>query len=428
MVITDGYLAGGGRVDQLITALIEAGLDAVYFDGTVPDPTTASLDAGLRAVRDRRRPPRRIRWGQSDGHRESPGSARRRRRLDARLQGAPPQRQLRPPGGCRTDHGRQWFGGHPVPRSSTDSESDEKMLCIGRAFLPVAAIVDFELTMTMPPRLTADTGIDALTHAVEAYVSRKNNPFSDGFGLSAITTIGRNLRRASHRRLRPRGPGSDDAGLHAGGDRILELERGPGPRDEPADQAHFHLAHGLSNAMLFPAVTRFSLSAATSPVRRLRAFGCADSDTSDEMAAERLVDAIVDLCRDLAVPTPGECGIDRDRWFGLSRIDGRAGTGVGVARQQPASSECGRDRSRSTPRSTADRHRVGTTADRQCGVGLLIAAGNQMGLAARRERRAAGSRSAGELVMAGKSEVVRWHARQRRSSTPPTGTTRLDNV
>ena len=50
MVITDSYLAGGGRVDQLITALTEVGLDAVYFDGTVPDPTTASLDAGLRAV------------------------------------------------------------------------------------------------------------------------------------------------------------------------------------------------------------------------------------------------------------------------------------------------------------------------------------------------------------------------------------------
>jgi alcohol dehydrogenase class IV len=52
----------------------------------------------------------------------------------------------------------------------TDSATDEKMLCTGPAFLPLAAVVDAELTMSMPPRLTADTGLDALTHAVEAYV------------------------------------------------------------------------------------------------------------------------------------------------------------------------------------------------------------------------------------------------------------------
>nr|NKR04472.1 iron-containing alcohol dehydrogenase [Escherichia coli] len=56
----------------------------------------------------------------------------------------------------------------------TDEASDEKMLCIGLAYLPVAALVDYELTLTKPKRLTADTGIDALTHAIEAYVSRKS--------------------------------------------------------------------------------------------------------------------------------------------------------------------------------------------------------------------------------------------------------------
>lgn len=69
------------------------------------------------------------------------------------------------------------------------------MLCPGPAFLPVAAVVDFELTLSMPARLTADTGVDALTHAVEAYVSRRANPFSDGLALTAIRTIGHHLRR-----------------------------------------------------------------------------------------------------------------------------------------------------------------------------------------------------------------------------------------
>jgi len=55
----------------------------------------------------------------------------------------------------------------------TDESTDEKMLCVGAGFMPVAALVDYELTLSLPPRVTADTGIDALTHAIEAYVSKK---------------------------------------------------------------------------------------------------------------------------------------------------------------------------------------------------------------------------------------------------------------
>src|SRR3546814_4537178 len=61
----------------------------------------------------------------------------------------------------------------------TDEATDEKMLCPGLAYLPIAALVDYELTFTKPKRLTADTGIDSLTHAIEAYVSKRANPFSE---------------------------------------------------------------------------------------------------------------------------------------------------------------------------------------------------------------------------------------------------------
>ena len=53
------------------------------------------------------------------------------------------------------------------------------MLIAGGVLLPAAALVDYELTLSMPARLTADTGTDSLTHAIEAYVSRKANPFTD---------------------------------------------------------------------------------------------------------------------------------------------------------------------------------------------------------------------------------------------------------
>ena len=61
----------------------------------------------------------------------------------------------------------------------TDEQSNEKLLCVGVAFMPIATIIDYALTLTVPPRTTADTGIDAMCHAIEAYVSQKHNPFSD---------------------------------------------------------------------------------------------------------------------------------------------------------------------------------------------------------------------------------------------------------
>lgn len=61
----------------------------------------------------------------------------------------------------------------------TDESANEKMLCAGLGFMPQAAVVDYTLTLSVPPRTTADTGIDALTHAIETYVSRKANPFSE---------------------------------------------------------------------------------------------------------------------------------------------------------------------------------------------------------------------------------------------------------
>lgn len=138
------------------------------------------------------------------------------------------------------------------------------MLCSGPAFLPVDAVVDFELTLWMPSRLTADTGVDALTHAVEVYVSRKANPFSDGLALNAIRTIGHHLRRV----YADRGDSeareammlaATQAGI-AFSNAGVALRHG---MSRPIG-AHFHVAHGLSNAILFPAVTAFFVPAAES--------------------------------------------------------------------------------------------------------------------------------------------------------------------
>lgn len=197
----------------------------------------------------------------------------------------------------------------------SDSHTDEKMLCPGLAFLPIAAIVDYRLTLTMPPRLTADTGVDALTHAIEAYVSRKANPFSDSLALVAVDTIGRSLRRVyTDGRDEPAREAMMLVATQAGiafSNSSVALVHG---MSRPIG-AHFHVAHGLSNAMLFPAVTAFSVRSAEARYADCaRALGVASADTADSTAADDLVTALTDLCRDVEVPTPKTYGIDRATW------------------------------------------------------------------------------------------------------------------
>lgn len=200
----------------------------------------------------------------------------------------------------------------------TDEQSDEKMLCVGAGFMPVAALVDYELTLSLPPRVTADTGIDALTHAIEAYVSKKANLFSDAQALAAMRLIGPNLRQVYHhgddRDAREAVMlGSTLAGL-AFSSASVALVHG---MSRPIG-AFFHVPHGLSNAMLLPAVTAYSIPSAQ---RRYadcaRAMGVATSSDSDDFAVEKLLVELEAINRELNVPTPAAFGIDREQFFAL---------------------------------------------------------------------------------------------------------------
>lgn len=315
LVVTDAFLVGTGAAEQMIKNLEAAGLTPRLFDGTVPDPTTDSLVAGLDAIREH----------DCDSVIGFGGGSP--------MDTAKALALLGQQGGQMRDYKAPVNNTGPalpiiaVPTTAgsgseatqftviSDSETNEKMLCPGLSFLPVAAVIDYELTESMPPRLTADTGVDALTHAVEAYVSRKANPFADSMALVAIGTIGRVLRRAY-------ADGSDvearaqmmlaatQAGI-AFSNSSVALVHG---MSRPIG-AHFHVAHGLSNAMLFPAVTAFSVDAA--PARYAdcaRALGVAGSADSDAVASSNLVDALRQLCVDVAVPTPKQFGIDKARW------------------------------------------------------------------------------------------------------------------
>ena len=196
----------------------------------------------------------------------------------------------------------------------TDVEREEKMLIAGLAALPLAAIVDYELTYTVPKRTTADTGVDSLTHALEAFVSRRANPVSDALALAAMGLIGQHLRTAYADPLNAAARegmmlGATQAGM-AFCNSSVALVHG---MSRPIG-ARFHVPHGLSNAMLLPAITRFGLEAA--PQRYAAAARQAGFTTAaDEAAAgQALCHGLDVLNRDLGVPTPQAYGIAWSDW------------------------------------------------------------------------------------------------------------------
>jgi alcohol dehydrogenase class IV len=197
----------------------------------------------------------------------------------------------------------------------TDVETDEKMLIAGPDLVPAGAIVDYELTLKLPKRLTADTGIDALVHAVEAYVSRKKNRMAAFFATDAMERLAKNLRRAYREPDNAEAReqmmlGAMNAGI-AFSTSSVALVHG---MSRPIG-AHFHVHHGLSNAMLFPAVTQFSIPEDRAGYADCaRAMGVATADDSDAIATGKLLDELRALNEDLDVPTPKAYGIDEARY------------------------------------------------------------------------------------------------------------------
>ncbi|MFW7357556.1 iron-containing alcohol dehydrogenase [Roseixanthobacter pseudopolyaromaticivorans] len=320
-IITDDYLMKSGGADRIATTLAAKGMTARIFSGVVPDPTTSSVNAALQFVAE----------GQHDcvvgfGGGSSIDTAKAVAVLAARggsMRALKAPHQEDAPGlpivAIPTTAGT----GSEATRFTiiTDDENDEKMLCAGMAYMPVLAIVDYELTMTAPRRLTADTGIDALTHAIEAYVSRLANPFSDSMAIAAMRAIWPNLRRVYETPDdRPAREAMMIGSLQAGiafSNSSVALVHG---MSRPIG-AHFHVAHGLSNAMLLPVVTAWS---APSAERRYaecaRAMGIATPEESDESAVARLIEALREVNRELAVPSPKTFGIDESRWNDLMPV------------------------------------------------------------------------------------------------------------
>lgn len=318
LLVTDPFMRDHGHADRLLAPLRAACLSPGLFADTVPDPTTDVIAAGAALLRD----------GGYDGMIALGGgspidtakamavlAANGGRMRDYKVPNPIPTPGM-PVIAIPTTAGT----GSEVTRFTviTDTETEEKMLIAGPGLVPAAAIIDYELTLSCPPRLTADTGIDALTHAIEAYVSVKASPFTDAMAIAAMGRIAPWIRTAcadpNDRAARENMMlGATLAGM-AFSNASVALVHG---MSRPIG-AFFHVPHGLSNAMLLPAVTAWSLRGAiTRFADCARAIGAAEPGQDDEAAAGELVAALRRLNEDLKVPTPKQYGIDPTRWEAL---------------------------------------------------------------------------------------------------------------
>ncbi len=321
LIVTDAMMLRLGYVSRIQAVLDEASIHSDVYSDTVPEPTVVSIQGGVEKVKQ----------GDYDclvaigGG--SPIDSAKAISVLGKLGGEMADYKVPrvvdelglPVIAIPTTAGT----GSEATRATviTNDLTDEKMLCMGKGFMPVAALVDYSLTLSLPSRTTADTGIDALTHAIEAYVSKKANPYTDAQALQAMGLIAPNLRRVFHN-------GDDEdaraammlgatlAGI-AFSNSSVALVHG---MSRPIG-AFFHVPHGLSNAMLLPAVTRFSIVGAEQRYAECaRAMAIADNSDSNPCANRKLIDELEQINRELSVPTLAEFGTSRSHFEQVKKL------------------------------------------------------------------------------------------------------------
>jgi alcohol dehydrogenase class IV len=312
LVVTDPGVVQLGAAAEIVKLLTEAGLSVAVFDQVQPDPTDENVAAGVDALL---------------AHRAD---------LVIAIGGGSPIDTAKVIAIALSNPQPlpEFMGLHKIANPGlpliaipttagtgseatkvaviTDTARQVKMMMLSAPLLPTAAIVDYELTLSMPRGLTAAVGVDTLTHGIEAYVSRKANALSDPLALQCIALCARHLRAAwnepENHAAREGMMLAATLGGMAFSNSSVALVHG---MSRPIG-AVFHLPHGLSNAILLPTVTRFSIEAAPARYATIaRTVGCAAD--SDGAACAALVGWLDQLNANLELPRLGACrGVTRE--------------------------------------------------------------------------------------------------------------------
>ena len=314
LLVTDAILMRAGTVKPVLESLSAAGVEAVIFDKVASEPVLAFIDEGLKLLRKKK-----CEVIVAVGGGSSIDTAKALAVMATN------------PGKIQDYMGLGKIGqpGLPliaVPTTAgtgsevtiftiiTDTTRDVKMLIGSPYVMPCVALVDPRMTLGMPRGLTAATGLDALTHAIEAYVSLKAQPLSDVMALSAIELLFKYLPQAwaNPNNLHARTQtllGAMQAGI-AFTNASVALVHG---MSRPVG-AYFHVPHGLSNAALLGVVMEFSLMG--NPDRYARIAGAMGIDTMGLLpmkAAEEGTLLVKKLIADLEIPSLEKLGVEKKK-------------------------------------------------------------------------------------------------------------------
>lgn len=314
-IVTGRHVAVSDMMKQLTALLDKNGIDCVIFDGITGEPTDTMIENGVEMLK-------------SSGCDFIIGIGG-----GSPLDSAKAIAAMAVNEGSIADYNGKEITGEILPLAAipttagtgseatkftviTDSEKGIKMLLKGDVLVPELAIVDSSFTVGAPKSVTSATGLDALTHAVEAYTSRKAFSMTDTLAVSAVKRIMKYLPIAYK---------EPDNSLAREQMSIAALEAGICINNSSVTIVHgmsrpigalFHVPHGMSNAMLLKECLSFAVSGAYEKFANLgRETGVASDSDSDETAAEKFIDSLQSICDVCEIPTLEQYGIDRDEYY-----------------------------------------------------------------------------------------------------------------
>lgn len=319
LLVTDRIICESGVIDPVLKSFTDAGIPYVLYDGVNSEPTLTHVEEGVDLLKAEQCDVLVACGGGSPIDAAKAISAMATH--PGRIQDYKGLNQLTNP--CMPLVAVPTTAGTgsecTIFTIITDTSCDVKMLIGAPELMPAVALVDPLLTLNMPRGVTAATGLDALTHAIEAYVSVKAQPLSDLFALSAVRLISEYLPQAwaNPGNLRARSQtmlGALQAGL-AFSNASVALVHG---MSRPVG-ANFHVPHGVSNAALLSVVTEFSIMGAPDRYASIAAaMGLPVAGFSPATAAQAGAEEIRRLVQQLQIPTLSGFGITREKLDSLA--------------------------------------------------------------------------------------------------------------
>jgi alcohol dehydrogenase class IV len=307
LVVTDRPLRELGIADQAVAALLESEVEVVWYDGVQPDPTFSQVEEGISLLR--------------------------RERCDAVLAvgggSSIDAAKIIAAGASSEQNPRDWIGFgkvkhevmplYAIPTTSgtgseatmgaviSDPVSHEKSILSGAGLLPRAAALDSDLTLGLPPAITAATGMDALTHAIEAYIATWERGTRKQHARMAVRLIFDHLRTACR-------DGGDRTAREAmataayyAGIAINQVNVGNVHAIAHQLGGKYGIPHGVANALVLPHILEWCRYEAQADLAELACLiGAAGDSQPPEQQALAFIDAVRALARDVGIPEKAE--------------------------------------------------------------------------------------------------------------------------